>query len=124
MKTQRKLHHRGYLLPYASRATATPVARPRHVRNLPKVYPPPYYTAVNPCHSRQEAELLGRGDSCPNSRSDCSNDENTRAFPARHTVHARTDSSLDSPRDRAVAPTQESPKGLFALHSIFSSRAP
>ena len=40
MKTQRKLHHRGYLLPYASRATATPVARPRHVRNLPKVYPP------------------------------------------------------------------------------------
>ena len=58
---------------------------------------------------------MGRDDRYPHSRSDCPNHENTRAFAARHTVHTRTDSSLDSPRDCTVAPTPENPQGAFRV---------
>ena len=85
------------------------------LKMIPTVYPPPSYTAVNPCRSRQEGEL-GWGNRCPDSGtnhscSDCHDDKQARAFPAQHTVRARTECLLDSP------------KGFFALHYPLLSMA-
>ena len=78
----------------------------------------PPITSVNPCHSRQERDR-GREDRCPyrgilHPGSDSHTHEHARNFPARHTVHTRTDSSLDSPCARASAPTTASPPRGFS----------
>ena len=91
-----------------------------------EITPPPYYTAVNPCHSRQE-RARGREDLCPHSGalhsgSDSHSNEHARTFPARHTVLTRTDSSLASPRACASALTPESPQGAFRVALPLSIR--
>ena len=91
----------------------------RPVSTVLETSPPPCYTAVNPCRSRQERDR-GREDWYPHRGilhpgSDSHTHEHARNFPARHTVRTRTDSSLDSPRDCAVAPTPESPQGAFRV---------
>ena len=108
-----------------SNVTATLQMRPRAVFTFARpvstvleTSPPPCYTAVNPCRSRQERDR-GREDWYPHRGilhpgSDSHTHEHARNFPARHTVRTRTDSSLDSPRARASAPTTASPPRGFS----------
>ena len=88
-----------------------------------EIYPPPYYTAVNPCDSRMEGTLGGR-------LSAEFSTQKPRAIAAQLSVRTREpqrlwDSfpcrralpvSLVVSRAREIAPTGTPPKGLFALH--------